>query len=62
MIRSDEVPRDCVVCRQVSPDRMELTSYDHAGRPTEGFWSDPEHIRPSGADQLLGRLLDRDAP
>ena len=52
-------PRDCVVCRQVAPDRMELTSYDLAGRPTEGFWSDAENIHPSCAELLVDHLRAR---
>ena len=55
-------PRNCVVCRFVAPDRIELTSYGHDGRPTEGFWSDSDHVRPSGAEQLLERVRDRDGP
>lgn len=59
MLMSHNIPRDCVVCRQVTEDRMEVTSYDHEGRPTEGFWSDDDHIRPSGAEQMLDRLRAR---
>jgi len=56
MLLHDKVPRDCVVCRQVSLIRMELTSYDRDGLAYEGFWSHPSRIRPDGARELLRRL------